>query len=353
VTERGANQTDSGEVAPVRPGEDLDWGRLEAWLRANIPDLPEQAMAVLQFPRGTANLTYRLAFGPQQLVLRRPPFGKIAPGAHDMAREHAILSKLWQAWERAPRAYAFCEDAEVIGAPFVVSEYRGGGLVIFGEAPPSMAGLPGLGLRLATAMADALADLHRVDYAAVGLADLGKPDGFVERQVAGWRDRWRRVASGDCDARFEAMGARLADEMPQSGPPAIVHNDYKLDNCQFLPGDPDRVVSVFDWDMATLGDPLVDVGICLSYWPHMHRAQSLGLPDGRVFAQLYAERMGIDPDTLRWYEAFANWRTGVAVQQLYDRFAKGNSADARLGNVGKSVFTFLERAEAVIEGDTA
>ncbi len=344
-------QIDENEVAPVRAGEELDWAKLEAWLRAEIADLPGTPMQVQQFPRGAANLTYRLAFGPRQLVLRRPPFGKIAPGAHDMAREYAILSKLWQAWDRAPRAYAQCEDAVVIGAPFVVTDYRGGGLVIFDGAPASMADLPELGMRLAMAMADALADLHKVDYAAVGLADLGKPEGFVERQVAGWRDRWARVASPECGPGYEAMGALLAREMPQSGPPAIVHNDYKLDNCQFLPGDPDRVVSVFDWDMATLGDPLVDVGICLSYWPHMRRADSLGLPEGRVFAQLYAQRMGIDPDALRWYEAFANWRTGVAVQQLYNRFAKGDSADARLANVGKSVVTFLERARAVMAGE--
>jgi aminoglycoside phosphotransferase (APT) family kinase protein len=341
------------ETAPVRAGDELDWPRLEAWLRAHVPDLPGEAMNVVQFPRGSANLTYRLAFGPLQLVLRRPPFGKIAPGAHDMAREYAILSKLWQAWDRAPRAYAYCEDTGIIGAPFVVSEYRDGGVVIFGEAPASMAALPDLGLRLASAMADALADLHRVDYAAIGLADLGKPEGFVERQVAGWRDRWRRVASEEYDARYEAMGARLADEMPQSGPPALVHNDYKLDNCQFLPGQPDRVVSVFDWDMATLGDPLVDVGICLSYWRFMRRAESLGLPESRTFAQLYAERMQIDPASLRWYEAFANWRTGVAVQQLYDRFRKGDSADQRLANLGRSVEEFISEAEAGIEGRAA
>ena len=341
------------EIAAIRAGDELDWPRLEAWLRAHVPELPHNAMTVAQFPRGTANLTYRLAFGPMQLVLRRPPFGKIAPGAHDMHREHAILSKLWQAWPRAPRAYVLCEDAEVIGAPFVVSEYRQGGVVIFGEAPASMAALPDLGMRLATAMADALADLHKVDYAAVGLSDLGKPDGFVERQVAGWRDRWSRVASGDCGHRYEAMGERLADQMPQSGPPALVHNDYKLDNCQFLPGDPDRVVSVFDWDMATLGDPLVDVGICLSYWRFMRRSTSLGLPENRVFAQLYATRMQIDPDALLWYEAFANWRTGVAVQQLFDRFSKGNSADQRLANLGRSVEEFIERAEEVMAGNMA
>ncbi len=342
--------TDSGEIAPVRPGEELDWAKLETWLREHVADLPGDAMTVAQFPRGTANLTYRLNFGDLQLVLRRPPFGKIAPGAHDMHREHAILSKLWQAWDRAPRAYAFCDDADVIGAPFVVSEYRGGGIVVFGEAPASMAGLPDLGMRIATAMADALADLHKVDFAAVGLSDLGKPEGYLERQVSGWRDRWSRVASGEHGTRYEDMGARLVDEMPVSGPPALIHNDYKLDNCQFLPGEPDRVVSVFDWDMATIGDPLADVGICLSYWRFMRRSESLGLPESGVFAQLYAERMGIDPNSLRWYQAFADWRTGVAVQQLYDRHRMGNSADDRLANLGRSVEEFISQAEAGLEG---
>jgi aminoglycoside phosphotransferase (APT) family kinase protein len=340
---------DQIETAPVRAGDELDWPALEAWLRARIDDLPADAMQVVQFPRGTANLTYRLAFGSRQLVLRRPPFGKIAPGAHDMPREYAILSRLWQAWPCAPHAYAMCDDADVIGAPFVVQEYRDGGVVIFGDAPPSMADLSDLGMRLAAALADCLADMHKVDYAACGLSDLGKPDGFLERQVAGWRDRWARVASTEAGERYDRMGARLAEQMPQSGPPAIVHNDFKLDNCQFLPGQPDRVVSVFDWDMATLGDPLVDVGICLSYWPFMRRHENLGLPPGEVFAQLYAERMGIDPAALRWYEAFANWRTGVAVQQLYDRYSRGQSANEKLANVGRSVITFLERAEAVMD----
>ena len=274
----------------------------------------------------------------------------LRPAPTTWQREYAILSRLWQVWPRAPHAFAICEDADVIGAPFVVQEYRAGGIVIFGEAPPSMAGLPDLGIRLAAALADCLADLHAVDYAACGLSSLGKPDGFVERQVAGWRNRWSRVASAEAGERYERMGAQLAQDMPRSGAPAIVHNDFKLDNCQFLPGQPDKVVSVFDWDMATLGDPLVDVGICLSYWPYMRANQSLGLPPSQIFAQLYANRMGIDVASLRWYEAFAHWRTGIAVQQLYDRYAKGESANERLASMGKSVITMIERAEAVIDG---
>jgi aminoglycoside phosphotransferase (APT) family kinase protein len=338
------------EVAEVRAGDALDWAALEAWLRAHLPDLPAQPMQVLQFPRGAANLTYRLAFGELRLVLRRPPFGKTAPGAHDMGREHSILSRLWSAYPRAPRAYAFCNDAAVIGAPFVVQAYRGGGVVIFGGAPDGMADLPDLGERLTQAMAEALADLHRVDYAAAGLADLGRPEAFVARQLAGWRDRWRRVASAENAALVERVADRLEGAMPVSAAAAVIHNDFKLDNCQFRPGDPDQVVSVFDWDMATLGDPLIDVGITLAYWSHMARDPSLGLPPKEAFARAYAARMGVDVEAIRWYEAFACWRTAVAVQQLYDRFLRGDSHDQRLAATGASIPRLAARAEAVLDG---
>lgn len=338
------------EVAEIRPGDELDWAALETYLRGALDDLPPEPMAVRQFPRGRANLTYQLEFGPLRLVLRRPPFGATAPGAHDMKREYRILSRLWRVYPRAPRAYVFCEDTEVIGAPFAVQEYRSGGVVIFGGAPDDMAGLPDLGGRLSRAVAEALADLHTVDYVGAGLSDLGRPDGFVQRQLAGWRDRWRRVAASEISAQMERIADRLERETPQSSLKAIIHNDYKLDNCQFELGKPDRVVSVFDWDMATLGDPLIDVGITLAYWPYAQRQETLGLPPKDEFAGLYAERMGIEPEALRWYEAFAYWRTAVATQQLYDRFAKGDSHDDRLADAARNAAMFVERAGALLSG---
>jgi aminoglycoside phosphotransferase (APT) family kinase protein len=338
------------ELAPVRAGEDLDWGALEAYLRAHLDDLPSEPMRVQQFPRGSANLTYMLTFGELQLVLRRPPFGKTAPGAHDMGREYSILSRLWRPYPRAPRAYVLCEDAAVIGARFVVQEYRSGGVVIFGDAPDDMAGLPDLGQRLTRAMAEALADLHKVDYAAAGLSDLGRPEGFVERQLSGWRDRWSRVAASDYAAEMERVAERLQREMPTSSLSSLVHNDYKLDNCQFHPGAPDTVVSVFDWDMATIGDPFIDVGITLAYWNFVRRRESLGLPSKQVFAETYAAAMGIDAAAFRWYEAFAHWRTAVAVQQLFDRYARGDSHDDRLAESGRMVPVLAERAEATLDG---
>jgi aminoglycoside phosphotransferase (APT) family kinase protein len=339
-----------GELAPVRSGEELDWRALETFLRSSLDELPADAMSVQQFPRGSANLTYLLRFGDLELVLRRPPFGKPAPGAHDMGREHSILSRLWRVYPRAPRAWQYCEDASVVGAPFVVQEYRGGGEVIFDRIPEAIAGLPDLGGRLTGAMADALVDLHQVDYMAAGLSDLGRPEGFVHRQVSGWRDRWRRVAP-TADSAMERVADALERQIPAAQGRAIVHNDFKLNNCQFRPSSPDAVVSVFDWDMATLGDPLIDVGIVLDYWSSMQTGSGLRLPPKAAFARLYAQRTGVPVEAFDWYEAFACWRKGVVVQQLYDRYAKGLSRDERLKDLGDRAPAYAEQAQAILSGD--
>ena len=229
------------EVAPVRPGEELDWDRLEAYLRPLLEiadDAP--AMTVLQFPNGSANLTYLLTFGATggRFVLRRPPFGVIAPGAHDMKREFRVLSRLWQEYDRAPRAFVFCDDHDVVGADFVVCEYRRGEVDLGRRcrrrwpACPTPAGASG------SATVDALADLHLVDPAACGLGDLGRPDGFVDRQLAGWRKRWELVATPTSTRRrWTAAGDELARRSaPASSRATFLHNDFKLDNCQFTPG---------------------------------------------------------------------------------------------------------------------
>ncbi|MFC3172624.1 phosphotransferase family protein [Novosphingobium bradum] len=337
------------ELAPVRADDQLDWAALEAWLRAAIADLPPAPMQVGQFARGHANLTYLITFADRQLVLRRPPHGAIAPGAHDMGREYRVLAKLWQAWPRAPRAHALCEDESVIGARFVVQDYRAGGEVFFKARPASMEGLPHFGERITRALAEALADLHKVDYAAIGLADFGRPEGYLERQLAGWHDRWRRVASAQPVPGLEDLGERLARDVPRPLLATIVHNDFKLDNCQFRPGEPDRVVAVFDWDMATIGDPLVDVGIALDYWPLTHGNPALGLPPGDAFKRHYAAQMGIDVAAIAWYEAFAAWRSGIATQQMYHRFVSGQTSDARMQAVGRRVVEFAARGKAALD----
>ncbi|GJF03901.1 phosphotransferase family protein [Pseudonocardia sp. D17] len=349
------------EVAAVRPGEELDWAALERYLRGNVEGLAGP-FAVEQFPNGSANLTYRVTVGERRLVVRRPPFGEIAPGAHDMRREHTTLASLWRAFPRAPRALAFCDDHAVIGSDFLVVEYRPG-VVVWGAVPSSMADQPDAARRIGFAVVDALADLHLVDPAACGLDGLGKPDGFLERQVAGWRRRWERVG-GDAGAlagRIDGIGEHLTSTMPTSSRTAVLHNDFKVDNCQFAAGEPDTVVSVFDWDMATLGDPMVDLGILLNYWPDPSdrpdaRAvtppglETIGLPTRREIVDRYAERTGHDVGDSAWYEAFAAWKTIVVLQQLHSRWLRGESTDPRMAERGELIPPLVRRATSILAG---
>lgn len=346
------------EVAPVRPGEELDWASLEGYLRANIAEL-DGDMTVLQFPNGSANLTYFVQFGEQRLVVRRPPFGVIAPGAHDMRREHRTLSRLWRRFDKAPRAFLFCDDHSVIGSDFLVIEYRAGE-VIWGVIPPSMRHHEDVGRRVGLAVVDALAELHLVEPGSVDLADLGRPDGFVERQVSGWAKRWELAAPDGAEPLMTAVGDRLARATPRSAHVAILHNDYKLDNCQFDPADADHVHSIFDWDMATLGDPFIDLGITLNYWPDPSDTEgtapivnpgmeSLGLPTRGEVVERYAAQTGFDVGDVHWYEAFACWKTAVVLQQLHTRYVRGESTDERMAGKGELVGAQARRAATILD----
>jgi aminoglycoside phosphotransferase (APT) family kinase protein len=231
-----------------------------------------------------------------------------------------------------------------------VQEYRSGGVAIFEQPPASMAALPDLGMRLTVAMADALADMHKVDWQAAGLSDLGKPEGFIERNMQNWRDRWRRASESNPVPLMESLGERLEKEMPKTQRFSIIHNDFKLNNCQFLGSNPDRVHSIFDWDMATVGDPFFDVGIALNYWASQTMSGKFTLPPKEVFAELYAARMNLYPSALRWYEAFGAWRSAITVQQLYNRYAQGQSSDERLKNLAGSVPRMAEAAAQIWRG---
>ena len=356
------------EVAEVRAGENLDWVRLEAYLREQIADL-RGAFGVLQFPNGSANLTYLLRFGGTELVMRRPPFGVIAPGAHDMKREFRVLSRLWKFFDKAPRAYVFCDDHDVVGSDFVVMERRVGEVVRF-AIPESMRHHDRVGHRIGLALTDAMAELHLLDPVACEMADLGKPEGFTARQVNGWKTRWDLVRPDGPDGRTSAnvvSSAAAMDEIhtelertrPAPTRVSFVHNDLKPDNCQFRPNDPDRVGAIFDWDMTTVGEPLVDVGTLLSYWPDPSDAPEsargtpgaaeLGLPTRAEIAQRYASRTGASLADIQWYEAFALWKTGVVVQQLHHRWVKGDSTDPRMQFVADRIVTLVTGARHLLD----
>lgn len=344
-------------MSAVRAGDELDWASVGRWLRTEVPEL-SGPLNVLQFPHGRANLTYLLEAGGARLVLRRPPFGKIAPGAHDMRREFKVLSRLWRVYDRAPRAYAFTDDAAVAGADCFVMEYRDGE-VIRDKLPASMREHEDLGRRLMFALTDAMAELHLVDPGDCDLEDLGRPEGFVARQVSGWARRWELSAPPDADPLMVRVGERLAETMPDTQSHGIVHNDLKIDNCLFDPGRPDRVESVFDWDMATLGDPLVDLGTLLHYLPDeddlehvqggVRYPPELTVPGRDEVAARYAERTGADTSGITWYLAFARWKTATVYQQLANRALRGESQDARNATLGDTVPVLARSADQLLD----
>jgi len=354
--------TDPPEIAPVRRGEELDRETLDAWLRPRLADIPGGAadpVEILQFPNGSANLTYLLRVGSHELVLRRPPMGQIAPGAHDMRREYKVLSRLWRHFDRAPRAYVFCDDPAVLGRDFFVMERRRGD-VVRTAIPPRMRGHRDVGRRVGLALVEAMADLHRVDPVACELGDLGRPTGFVERQLEGWAKRWQLSRFDDSPAAVGDLHARLARRVPGLSRVSIVHNDLKLDNCQFDPADPDRVTSIFDWDMTTLGDPLIDLGTLLNYWPdpadpvgaertsHPGLA-GMGLPPRDEVVAHYARHAGADVTTVWWWEAFALWKTVVVVQQLHRRWVRGESKDPRMATIADRIPALIAAAQVVLD----
>jgi aminoglycoside phosphotransferase (APT) family kinase protein len=362
--EAGATVPAAPDVAPVRAGEEMDWDRLAACLTALVPEL-EGPMRVGQFPRGSANLTYLVAFGDRELVVRRPPLGSRAPGSHDMGREYRVLAGLHPVYPRAPRPYGYVEDAAVIGDVFLVCERRRG-VVVWDHVPAALSTEAGASVRVGLATVDALADLHAVDVEAAGLAGLGRPEGYLDRQLAGWSRRWAAVeeqsALPDHDATRRMMREveqRLLQAVPRSQRPGLVHNDFKIDNCQFTEGDPDRVTSVFDWDMATYGDPLCDLGTLLNYWPDrtidpssseafvcVSATRDLELPSRHDVVERYAAGSELDLADIGWYEAFGCWKTCVILQQLHARAVRGESKDPRMLQRGEMVAPLARRALA-------
>ena len=340
------------ETAPVRPDEQMNWAALGDYLHSRLPGA-EGVAQVLQFPGGAANLTYLLSYDDVEYVVRRPPLGPVAPGAHDMVREYKVLSRLQEQFDRAPRALHLCEDESVIGAKFIVVERRRGEVIrlVF---PSAMRHHDGVARRTSFALVDAMADLHAVDPLACGLGDLGRPDGFVGRQVEGWNKRWELAKDREVPV-FETIYRVLTERLPAPQRVSVVHNDLKLDNCQFQADDPDRVTSIFDWDMATLGDPLIDLGTLLNYWPEpTDPVPRSALPEGAPDAfptraeliERYAGRSGLHLDGVGWYEAFALWKTAVVIQQIYIRYQRGQTQDERFASYPERVPALLASAAA-------
>jgi len=348
---------DPPEVAPIRAGEEFDEPRVDAWVREHVQGL-EGPMQVRQFPGGHANLTYLLRFGEREIVMRRPPLGPVAPRSHDMSREYKVLSRLGGHFEPAPRAYALCEDLDVLGAVFILME-RCRGIVIRARIPAEVDRHPDGRRRACHALIDTMADFHGLDYEALGLGDLGKPEGFALRQVEGWYGRWERAKDRE-QPRFEDTYHWLVERLPTGQRSSLVHNDLKFDNVMLDPEDPGRVTAILDWDMTTLGDPLVDLGTLLGYWPQkgdppargngMEVTAQEGMATRRELAERYAERTGADLAEIPWYETFAIWKTAVVLQQIYIRYVRGQTRDERFQGMGPRVEALIDIAADLAEG---
>jgi len=337
----------SDETRPVRTGEQLDAARLEAYLRERLQ--PSGAMELRQFAGGHSNLTYLVRFGDTELVLRRPPLGPVAPTAHDMAREYRWLSALHPVFPKAPRPLLLCEDGSVIGAVFYVMERRTG-RVVRHEDVAAWAARPEDCRRVSLALVDTLAELHRLDLQAHGLLHLGKPAGFVMRQVRGWSERWQR-SKLDALPEMDELSAWLQERLPPDPEvPAIVHGDFKLDNVMLDREDAGRIVGVLDWEMCALGDPLVDLGILLCYWPPSAPGERPKASDAHGWllrdeiVARYAERSGRDVSRVRYYETFALFKVAVVIQQIYYRYARGQTDDPRFKEFGPRVGALAREA---------
>jgi aminoglycoside phosphotransferase (APT) family kinase protein len=309
----------------VRAGEELDLVRLAAFLRSQ--GLPPDGLSQEQFPKGHSNLTYLVRAGGRELVLRRPPYGSKVRTAHDMGREARILLKLQPVFPLAPRVVALCDDVSVLGAPFYLME-RLHGVILRGPEPPGLALSPEQARRVGVSFARTLAALHAVDFRAAGLE--GKPEGYVRRQDARTEDV----------PEIEAIARWLAERMPPESGAAFVHNDFKYDNLVLDPADLTRVIGVLDWEMSTVGDPLMDLGTALGYWveegdPEPFKALAFGptfLPGSLTRQQVveeYARAAGREPPRMWFYSCFALFKIAVILQQIYKRYVEGLTKDER------------------------
>ena len=330
----------SADTRAVRPGEELDAERLGAFLADKGLCPAGTPLEISQFPSGHSNLTYEVRAGAEAWVLRRPPFGTQVATAHDMGRELRVLSHLAPVYPRAPRPVAFCDDPAVLGARFYLMERRRG-VILRKEVPASLGLDAPTARRLCESFVDALAELHAIDYAAVGLGELGNPTGYVERQVSGWSKRYRDAATDDIPA-VEAAASWLAAHIPQSGAPALIHNDFKFDNMMLDPGDLARITTLLDWEMSTIGDPLMDLGTALCYWVEAGDAQAVrmfafgptmreGMMTRRELAERYAAKTGRDLGNIGFYHCFGLFKTAVVAQQIYTRWKQGKTKDERFG----------------------
>ncbi len=341
----------------VREGEELDRSKLVAYLSARLPELGGE-IEVEQFPSGFSNLTYLVRVAGVEYVLRRPPVGTTVKTAHDMSREYFILSHLHPVYPKVPRPVLFCDDESVLGAPFYLME-RVRGVILRARPPAELELSPEMMRHVSESFIQNLAEIHEVDYEAAGLGGLGRPEGYVRRQIEGWTKRYYNARTDDVPA-IEKLAVWLTEHTPADSGRALIHNDYKYDNIVLAPADLSEVRAVLDWEMATIGDPLMDLGTTLGYWvdpddPEEWQRFGFGLTTlhGNLsrsrLIEAYTRQTGRDIPDIVFYYAYGLFKTAVIVQQIYYRYRQGFTKDERFASLGLLVSACGNLAGRAIE----
>ncbi|MEV8632308.1 phosphotransferase family protein [Streptosporangium sp. NPDC051023] len=335
----------------------INWTRLVGWMAANVPDAGEPT-GVSLISGGRSNLTYLVETGERRLVLRRPPLGHVLPTAHDMKREWRVISALAPTPVPVPEPVAFCGDEDVIGAPFYLMGHVDGEAVRSSEQVSGVA--PELNRRLCERLAEVLAAVHAVDYEEAGLGDFGRPAGYMARQLTRWGQQWERSRTRELP-ECDRLLARLRERLPERAAGTLVHGDYRLDNTLVRLSPEPGVLAVVDWEMSTLGDPLADLGLTLTYWQDPGDEERASIPvaagvtvapgflTAREFAAHYAKVSGADLSDLDFYVAFGNYKLAVIVEGIHARFIQGKTVGEGFDRIGEAVPTLVERAFRVLE----
>ncbi|MEL7003289.1 MAG: phosphotransferase family protein [Bacteroidota bacterium] len=329
----------------IRKGEELNEKNLTDFLFQNeLIQNAGEPLKITQFSNGFSNLTYLLSFGDKEYVLRRPPFAATKRG-HDMSREYKVLFNLHKVFDKVPKAYAYTEDEDVIGAPFYLMEKVEGVILTAKEAAIRKV-QPNEFQTIADTWLDTFVRLHQVDYEMAGLSELGRPQGYVERQVTNWGKQYLKVVTDDVPTAQKVM-SWMEDHQPKQYDHSLIHNDYKYDNIVFADTTWAKVNAVLDWEMCTLGDPLMDLGTSLGYWTTSRDDGFMkqGIPSPTVMegnpsrnevVQQYAVKSGRNIDNLVFYYAYGLFKIAVIAQQIYYRFKHGHTSDPRFAKLNQA-----------------
>ncbi|MFP4096404.1 MAG: phosphotransferase family protein, partial [Cyclobacteriaceae bacterium] len=335
--------------------ESLDTKKLSAYLNEHLDSFSGE-LEIRQFPSGYSNLTYLLKTGEKEYVLRRPPFGANIKSAHDMGREYKVLSALKPVYRQVPQPVLYCEDESVIGAPFYLME-RVEGIILRNKPPQGMELSPELMRSISEAAVDKLANLHSLDLQSSGLINMGKPEGYVHRQVEGWIRRYYNAETDKING-MDQTARWMQENQPAESSVAFIHNDYKYDNLVLDPENPSRIIAVLDWEMATVGDPLMDLGTTLGYWAEANDSPALkpfnltwmpGNLTRQEVVERYAQHRGVEVPDMLFYYVFGAFKIGVIVQQIYARYKKGYTQDPRFAGLIHVVQACAANAEKAMQ----